>query len=183
MMSSQRKQPDGPLFELLVGLAWKRNGWDNVEFLTEKRGGPRTPDILVSKARRAWAVECRRMVSSTYAKEERLRGMKLAGSCPRACLDRYLSYVIEVLYKVELATIPDDYLVQTVDRVLKRRLSFAWNDERSQGIVRPVEWDLTRGVMADDFVYYGGSRMLELLTGVSTRNRLQHGRQMATETR
>lgn len=78
MMSSDKKQPDGPLLELLVGLAWKRNGWENVEFLPEKRGGPRTPDILASKARRAWAVECKRMVPSTYAKEERSRGMKLA---------------------------------------------------------------------------------------------------------
>jgi hypothetical protein len=169
MMSSDKGQPDGALFELLVGLAWKRNGWDNVEFLPEKRGGPRTPDILASKARRAWAVECKRMVPSTYAKEERSRGMKLAEPVHTLCLDRYVSYVIEVLYKVELSTIPDDYLVQTVDGALKRRLSFAWNDERSQGIVRPVEWGLMRDVMSDDFVYFGGSRMLELLTG-----RFQH---------
>ena len=165
MMTSEKGQPDGPLFELLVSLAWKRNGWDNVEFYPEKRGVARTPDLLVSKPRTTWAVECKRMVPSTYAKSERAIGMKFAEPVHALCLERYVSYVIEVIYNVELSDIPDDYLVRTVDRVLKRKLSFAWNDEISKGIVRPVEWSLARGVMAHDFVYYGGSRMIELLAG------------------
>lgn len=35
----------------------------------------------------------------------------------------------------------------------------------SKGFIRPVNWRLTRSVMAEDFVYYGGSRMIELLAG------------------
>src|SRR5690606_24493623 len=30
---------------------------------------------------------------------------------------------------------------------------------------RPVDWNLTRRVLANDYVYYGGSRMIELLAG------------------
>lgn len=165
MMTSDKGQPDGPLFELLVSLAWKRNGWENVEFLPEKRGIARTPDLLVSKPRTTWAVECKRMVPSTYARKERAIGMKLAEPVHALCLERYESHVVEVIYNVELSDIPEDYLVRTVDRALKRKFSQAWSDEISKGIVRPVEWSLARGVMAHDFVYYGGSRMIELLAG------------------
>ncbi|MDQ1197518.1 hypothetical protein [Agrobacterium sp. SORGH_AS 787] len=165
MMTSDRAQPDGPLFELLVSLAWKRNGWKEVKFLPEKKGIARTPDLLASKPRTTWAIECKRMVTSTYAKSERAIGMKLAEPIHAMCLDRYESHIVEVIYKVELSQIPEDYLITTVDRVLTRGLSYGWDDEISKGIVRPVEWNLTRRVMARDFVYYGGSRMIELLAG------------------
>lgn len=165
MMTSDKQQPDGAIFELLVGLGWKRNGWATVEFVPEKRGIARTPDLIASRPRSTWAVECKRLVPSTYAKNERSIGMKLAEPVHALCLERYVSYVVEVIYKVELAEIPEDYLVRTVDRVLKRKLSFSWDDDQSRGVVRPVEWGLARGVLSKDFVYYGGSRMIELLAG------------------
>ncbi|SCX03982.1 hypothetical protein [Agrobacterium rosae] len=165
MMTSDRRQPDGPLFELLVGLAWKRNGWKDVEFLPEKKGISRTPDLLASKPRTTWAVECKRMVPSTYAKSERAIGMKLAEPVHAMFLDRYKSFVVEVVYNVELANVPENYLVNTVDRALTRRISYGWNDNISRGVVRPVDWNLTRRVLAKDYVYYGGSRMIELLAG------------------
>jgi len=165
MMTSDRKQPDGPLFELLVGLAWKRNGWKHVEFSPEKKGIVRTPDLIVSKPRTTWAIECKRMVPSTYAKSERAIGIKLAEPVHAMCLERHESYVVEVIYNVELSNIPEDYLVNTIDRALARKLSYGWADEISRGIVRPVEWNLARRVLAKDYVYYGGSRMIELLAG------------------
>ncbi|MDX3928149.1 MAG: hypothetical protein QHC90_20385 [Shinella sp.] len=165
MMTAEKSQPDGALLELLVGLAWKRNGWNNVEFVPEKKGIGKTPDLLVSKPRTTWAVECKRMVPSTYAKREREFGMKLAEPVHALFLDRYLSYVVEVVYNVELSSIPEDYLVTTVNRVLGQKRPLAWDDEISKGFIRPVNWRLTHSVMAKDFVYYGGSRMIELLAG------------------
>ncbi|HZG29189.1 MAG TPA: hypothetical protein VE079_12070 [Ensifer sp.] len=165
MMTTEKSQPDGPLFELLVGLAWKRNGWNEVEFLQEKRGIARTPDLLVSKPRTTWAVECKRMVPSQYAKSERAIGMELANPVHAMFLERYESHVVEVIYKVELSHVSEDYLVRTVERAVAQKLPYRWDDEVSRGIIRPVRWDLVRSVMTNDFVYYGGSRMVELLTG------------------
>lgn len=48
MFGSERDQPDAALFELLIALLWRRNGYDPVEFIPE-RSDSKTPDF---KARR-----------------------------------------------------------------------------------------------------------------------------------
>jgi len=165
MMTSEKRQPEGPLFELLVGLAYRRNDWPNVQFVPEKRGIARTPDIIVSKPRSSWAVECKRLVPSTYAARERIVGMKLADPVHKLCLERSASVVIQVNFKVELENVPADYLTERVSTALDGALPNYWEDDLAKVFVRPVDWRLTRGVLAKDFVYYGGSRMIELLSG------------------
>ena len=60
-----KKRPieaDQVIFELLVALAWKRNGYD-VEFLAE--GVTKTPDLLVKKNGKSYQVECKRQQKSS----------------------------------------------------------------------------------------------------------------------
>ena len=78
MMLVDRSQPDSCIYELLVALAYRRGGWDRVEFVPETPGVRRTPDLHVFRPRSRWAVECKRLAPSRYATREQVRGMELA---------------------------------------------------------------------------------------------------------
>ena len=165
MMRSERRQPDGCIYELLVALAYRRRGWDHVEFVPETPGQGRTPDLHVFRPRSRWAVECKRLVPSLYAAREKLRGTELAAPIHALCLEMSESVVVEVKYKIELVDVPDDYLAAHVRSAIARRSSRLWDDGISAGRVRPVDWLLARKVLAEDDVYFGSSRMIELLAG------------------
>lgn len=166
LMNSERRQPDSGLYELLVAAAYRRHGWTRVEFVPEMRGGPRTPDLHVARPRTRWAAECKRLVPNTYATRERACGAALAKPVHALCLARGVSAVVEVKWRVELHTVPAEYLVDRVAEALGDTLHPRWADEVSEGRVRPVNWRLARGVLAHDDVYFGSSRMIELLSGV-----------------
>lgn len=165
LMTADKRQPEGGLFELLVALAYKRRGWANVEFVPEEPGVRRTPDLHVTGPRRRWAVECKRMMPSEYAQREREIGRALAAPVHALGLEIARSLVVEVGYKAELRDVPDAYLAETVMDAIKGRTSGAWDDPVSFGRARDVDWTLARGVLAHDDVYFGSSRMIELLVG------------------
>ena len=165
IMLAERRQPDGGIFELLVGLAYRRGGWTDVEFVQEKRGLERTPDLHVSRPRSHWAVECKRLAVSSYATKENQRGIVLAEKVHAFLLEQYRSSVVEVVYKVELEDVPDEYLVGRVQAAMERASTEPVEDEIGAIRVRPVNWELTRSVLREDYVYYGSTRMIELLAG------------------
>ena len=165
VMLGERRQPDGGIYELLVALAYRRGGWDRVEFVSETPGRGRTPDLHVFRPKSRWAVECKRLSRSPYAAKEKMRGMKLAESVHALSLELNESVVVEVKYKIEVADVPDDYLVAHVRSAIEQRTSALWDNEVASGRVRPVNWPLARKVLAKDYVYFGSSRMIELLVG------------------
>src|SRR3546814_12232958 len=73
LMNADRSQPDGGLFELLVALAYYRDGWETA-FAPERPGVAKTHDPNVRKGRSRWAVECKRMDRSSYEARERENG-------------------------------------------------------------------------------------------------------------
>jgi hypothetical protein len=165
MMLQERRQPDGSIFELLVALAYRRRGWSRVEFVPEMPGRGRTPDIHVFRTGCRWAAECKRLVPSTYAAREKLRGTALAQPVHGLCLELGESVIVEVKYQVELHEVSDDYLSRHVRSAIERRSLTPWKDDVATGRVRPVDWALLRRVLAKDYVYFDGSRMIELLAG------------------
>lgn len=162
LMTSERSSPAPAIYELLVALAWSRHGWQT-QFVPEQRGGPPTPDLYASRPRRNWAIECKRVTRSAYARNERAQGLALAAPVHRLSEERGRSIVVRVSYKVELQDVPPDYLANRVAQALDGPP--LWSDEIADGIVRAPTWPLLRGVMAHDDVFYGGSRMIELLSG------------------
>lgn len=165
MMLGERRQPDSAIYEMLVALAYRRGEWDRVEFVPETPGRGRTPDLHVFRPRSRWAVECKRLAPSSYAAQEKKRGMKLADPVHNLALDVGQSIVVEVNYKIELADVPDDYLVSQIRSTIEKKRFGKWDDEISFGRVRPIDWRLIRKVLAKDDVYFGSSRMIELLVG------------------
>jgi hypothetical protein len=165
LMLSERQQPDGGLFELLVALAYRRRGWDRVEFVSETPGRGRTPDLHVFRPSKRWAVECKRLMPSPYAFREKSRGEALASLAHALSLQMYSPVVVKIVYKLELTSVPDDYLVAHTRRAIDTRSLHLWDDEFASGHIRPIDWQLARKVLAKDYVYFGGSRMIELLVG------------------
>jgi len=165
MMLAERRQPDSCIYELLVALAYRRHGWVRVEFVPETPGRGRTPDLHVFRSRSRWAVECKRLPPSPYSAREKVRGTKLAEPVHALSLEMNESIVVEVKYKIELTDVPDEYLIEHVRSAIEQRSLSRWDDEIAAGRVRPVDWPLTRKVLAKDDVYFGGSRMIELLVG------------------
>ena len=51
MMLQERRQPEGSIFEMLVALAYRRGGWNRVEFVPETPGRGRTPDMKENASR------------------------------------------------------------------------------------------------------------------------------------
>ena len=74
-------------------------------FVPERPGGGRTPDLTVSRPRRRWAVECKRLGVSTYAVTEKVRGKMLAKPVHDLSLTAGRSIVLEVTYHQELASL------------------------------------------------------------------------------
>ncbi len=165
IMLTERRQPDSGIYELLVALAYRRGGWHRVEFVPETPGRGRTPDLHVFRKGSRWAVECKRLAPSSYAAGEKLRGTLLAEPVHALCLEMNESIVVEVKYKVELTSVPDRYLVAHVQSAIRQGSRPLWDDEIASGRVRPVDWPLIRKVLIKDYVYFGSSRMIELLAG------------------
>lgn len=165
LMWKGRKQPDQGLYELLVAGAYRSREWPDVAFVHAPAGGPRTHDLAVSKGRRQWAVECKRLNSSDYEGEERARGELLADQVHKLCKARGESLVLLATFKVELTAVPDHYLAERAESFLKGQWQDEWNDDIATVYAYPPDWVAIQSVLDFDDVSYGGSRLTELLVG------------------
>lgn len=73
LIGSEKRQPNGGLFELLVAAAYRHAGGE-VAFRKELPGRARTHDMDVHVDGRAWAVECKRMETSCRGQRSVARG-------------------------------------------------------------------------------------------------------------
>lgn len=106
--------PDGHIFEILVALAYKRNGWNHVALIPESNNR-RTPDIIVKNGKVQWLVECKRMAKdSSYSRNERLKWLRmypLLGQYLAACRR---SLIIDIVFHVELDMLDDHFLADNL---------------------------------------------------------------------
>ena len=111
MLTSERDRPDSALFELLIALLWKRNGFDTVSFIPEKPS-EKTADFFAVKEGEQWFVECKRLrKSSQYSEQERTKWLSMWVQFRDVLLETSYSAVFEIVFHVELETLPDDFLV------------------------------------------------------------------------
>lgn len=165
LMRSEKAQPEAGIYELLVALAYRRHGWNKVKFIPEQPGASRTPDLHISKRGTKWAVECKRLRPSSYAEEEARHGRRLARAVHKLCKRRNKSVVVDVIYLVELEQLPGSFLADAIAGNLRRSETFEISNDQAIIRVRPVAWSLFRQVSEYDLIYYGSSRMIELLRG------------------
>lgn len=110
LLAPDTKQPDPILFELLVALHWKTNGFERVEFLAEAADG-KTPDLIACNGVDEWFIECKRLDRySQYTGKERAKWRSMWTLLSDRLADDGYSALLDIEFHVELRTLPDDYL-------------------------------------------------------------------------
>lgn len=165
MMTSDRSQPEGAIYELLVAATYKRRGWSKVEFVDETPGRGRTPDLYVSKAGTRWAVECKRIMRSGYATREEKLGKLLASNVHALSEATGHSFILDVRFHEELKSYSENYLADRIASYLPLDGVIEDLNERADIRIRPIQWKLARSIMNSDFVYIGSTRMMEIING------------------
>lgn len=164
LMTGGRKVPDDGIYELLVAGAYARRGWPHVAFVPEQPGGSKTPDLDIGRGRSRWAIECKRVGPSDYGAVERDRADEIAAAAHAECKRAGASLDIKIAFTDELANVGDDYLAGHVAAFLDGGAP-GWSDDFGEGVILPIDWSEMRRVLRHDDVYFGSSRMIELLLG------------------
>ncbi len=165
MVSSERAQPNGPLFELLVAAAYARAG-GKVFFVPEERGVRRTYDMDVSLHHREYAIECKRMEVSEFGESERARVRALWGPSSVHLAGILRSTFAQVEFLVPVADVPVDYLThKTKAWQLAPDSDFEWEDEHGRGRIGRLDLAPLQNELRYSMVLNGSTRLAELLTG------------------
>ena len=165
MLTSERKQPDAILFELLLALSYRRDGWSVVRFIEESKGGHKTPDIQVFAPKRMWSIECKRIDRSQYSKDERDQFWRLwRHAMPR--LEAYQpNLYFDFNFRCELKDVLDDYIDKLAERLVRRSEPIDIEDEWASGKVRALDLSLLQRVLETDVVMKASPRLFQLLVG------------------
>jgi len=165
IIASDRSQPNGALFEMLVAAAYARDGW-NVTFRAEQPGIAKSYDLDVEKCNARYAVECKRMEDGAYVEMERMRMRELFKSSCNFLVKQERSAIFDLRFKVELPDVPDNYLFKkTQDYIFNREQELTWNDEISNGMLKRLDLAPIQNILSTDFIVHPSPRFTELLTG------------------
>lgn len=165
LMTDGKAQPDDGIFEFLIAGTYRRRGWERVRFVPERPGIEQRPDLYVDRAGSHWAVECKRAGRSGYARDERIAGERMAARAHQVSRDADRPLVAMVRFNVELMSLPEDHLSEKINRFVDGATPYEWDDEASMGLVFDVIWQPLVQVLQTDDVYFGSSRMFQLLLG------------------
>ena len=167
LIDPERSQPDGGLFELIIALLWKRNGWATVEFIPES-SQRKTPDFRAHSGRDEWFVECKRLQkSSEYSERERAKWLAMWSMFVQYLTRERISLVFEMTFHVELESLPDDYLMSQLAGKL-RFLSFPCqivSNETWDVIARPVDYGRASAHLNKYRVRVPSDQVQELVAG------------------
>ncbi|MEJ2406248.1 MAG: hypothetical protein P8171_18495 [Candidatus Thiodiazotropha sp.] len=173
MLSSEKQQPDGALFELLVALVWMRNGCNEVELLDEAPPEKR-PDIRATIGKEAWYIECKRLdKTSAYSERERSKWLQMWTQARDVLIDRRYSVVLDVVFHVELESLPDDFLVKELCGKLAfvRPPCSVISNEIWDVSVSPVDYAAAQDHLSRYCVKYPSDQVVELIGGRREPNR------------
>lgn len=165
LMQDGKAQPDDGIFEILVAAAYRSRGWDRVAFVPEMPGISKQPDLFVDRGRSGWAVECKRAGRSGYAREERVKGERMSATAHEISRDAKRPFVIMVRFDAELRELGCDYLSEKAASFVDGREPFEWRDVGGSGVIFDAVWEPLLHVLRSDDIYFGSSRMIQLLLG------------------
>lgn len=173
MLTSEKNQPDGALFELLVALLWMRNGIEEVELLDEAPPEKR-PDIRALIGQEAWYIECKRLEkTSGYSERERHKWLRMWKRVGDVLIDRRYSVVLDVVFHVELESLPDDFLVTELcgKLALVQPPCVVISNEIWEVSVSPVDYATARDHLSKYSVKHPSDQIVELIGGRREPNR------------
>ena len=172
-----RNQPnlaDSTLFEFLVAILWKRNGWSVVSFVPESASA-KTPDLLARSAGSQWAIECKRLAkSSDYSTRERAKWLRLWRPLSGWLVDHRHAVVLDIVFHVELETLPDEFMVAKLSGKLPLVATYpshvvsndVWDVK-----VSPVDLEQAAAHLSRYYVKCPSEQLAELIGGRRDPNR------------
>lgn len=163
LMTHGKTQPDDGIYELLVAAAYKTRGWKRVAFVPETPGVKKQPDLFVERGRSSWAAECKRAGRSGYLRDELAAAETMSSKVHKVSRSAGRSLRMIVRFDAELTALDSDYLEKHAQRFVDGSEGFEWEDEGGKGIVMDVDWRPLRHCLKTDDIYFGSSRMIELL--------------------
>ena len=165
LIGPEKSQPNGGLFEMLVALAYARDG-ATVAFKPEERGRAKTYDLDVEANGTAWAVECKRLEAGDYVESERTKKRELWMPAAKLIVPSGRSLYANVDFSVELTDVPDDYLDRhVVDFLRSGDDTNLWNDEHASGMIGDLDLKPLQSALEDGYILYPGPIYNKLLTG------------------
>ena len=119
LLSKQNNEADAILFELLVAVLWKVNGFETIEFLDESPSS-KTPDLRASNQVDDWFIECKRLNRySQYTRKERSKWHAMWSLLSDHLVRARHSVILDIRFHVELSSLPDDFLATQIPGKLK----------------------------------------------------------------
>ncbi|MGC4102331.1 hypothetical protein [Ferruginibacter sp.] len=116
MIKKRRSEADAILFEILTALLWARNGY-KVSFVPERHQG-KTPDLIAEKGNEKLSIECKRQTKTgEYSYQETAKRQKMVSFINELLMKNNI--LLNIVFHVELETLPDDYLLQLLKTKLK----------------------------------------------------------------
>jgi hypothetical protein len=173
MLTSERRQPDSALFELLIALLWRRNGYDEIEFIDEAPPEKR-PDFRAKRNSGEWFVECKRLNPvSDYSEKERQKWLNMWSKMSHFMIGEHYSGVLDITFHIELESLPDDFLLTELSgklRFVQPPCVLISNDTWEVSI-HPVDYRAAREHLSKYDVKYPSDQIVELIGGRREPNR------------
>lgn len=165
IVNSGKGQPNGGLFELLVALAYARDG-AKVRFCPEQPGKKKTHDLDVEANGRSWAVECKRLEAGSYVEDERSRKRKLWSPASSILAATGKSYYANMDFLTEISELPDDHLTHHIVEFLRTgKHNQLRHDKHIRMIIGELDLSAIQSVLATDVILFPGPVYNKLLTG------------------
>lgn len=173
LVAETSRQPDSILFELLVALLWKTNGFNTVELLDESSNG-KTPDIRAINGTDEWFIECKRLDRhSQYTRMERDKWQAMWSLLSDCLVRSGHSVVLDICFHVEISTLPDDYLADQLPGKLDlvHGPTHLISNETLDVIVSPVDYVSVNRHLESYWVRCPSDQLDELVAGERDPNR------------
>ncbi|WP_144436083.1 transposase [Roseibium album] len=169
LIERERSQPNGGLFEMLVAMAYARDG-AKVAFKPEEPGRAKAYDLDVEVHGAFWAVECKRFENGDYVESERARKRELWLPATRLIIPSGRSIYAKVDFSVELSDVPDDYLVRhVIDFLHSGKNSNLWTDDFAFGVIGDLDLEPLQTALKNGYLLYPSPVYNKLLTGTYIR--------------
>ena len=163
---------DSGLFELLAALLWARNGW-KVNFIKEYPTR-KTPDFKAILKDEEWYIECKRLAKSPqYSLREREKWLSMWRPLANLLIDYKMPIVLDIVFHVELISLPDSFLVDELFGKLKLVTSPCQliDNEIWTVSVDYVDFSRVRKHLKQNFVKVPSDQLIELVAGSRDPNR------------
>jgi len=172
MLFSRRNDPDSGIFELMTSLLWARNGWE-VHFI-EEDPPDKTPDFKAISKNDEWYIECKRLSkSSEYSMREREKWLSMWRLLCDLLIDYRMPFILDIVFHVELTSLPDTFLVEELFAKLKLITSPCQviDNEIYSVSIDYVDLDKARAHLKNNYVKCPSDQLNELVAGRRDPNR------------